>query len=214
MNRTKPRLEDLHPWLRWRLNELAVAHRSANVDTSLCLIWGIRSVKEQQAAHKAGRSKLDGVRKFSLHNYTPSLAADVWVYSNADDEDPEIYEGRPKRSEGLDLELLQKGSLKRWYIPLGKLAKDLGLEAGALWRTFRDGPHVQVPKKQRIKLLQDALTAKGFDVGPSDGIIGSKTWGGIVLAQQQSGILDSVKSRLMPVHPDLWQWLHEKEDVA
>jgi len=213
MNRTKPRLEDLHPWLRWRLNELAVAHRVANVDTSLCLIWGIRSIREQQSAYKAGRSKLDGVRKFSLHNYTPSLAADVWVYSNADDEDPEIYEGRPKRSEGLSLELLQKGSLKRWYIPLGKLAKDLGLEAGALWRTFRDGPHVQVPKKQRIKLLQDALTAKGFDVGPSDGIIGSKTWGGIVLAQHKSGILDNFKSRLMPVHPDLWAWLHGK-DIA
>ena len=211
--RTKPRLEDLHPWLRWRLNELAVAHRAANVDTSLCLIWGIRSIREQQSAYKAGRSKLDGVRKFSLHNYSPSLAADVWVYSNADDDDPEIYEGRPKRSEGLSLELLQKGSLKRWYIPLGKLAEDIGLEAGALWRTFRDGPHVQVPKKQRMKLVQEALNANGFDVGPSDGIIGPRTRAAIAKANKEAGVLGTFKSRLMPVHPDLWAWLH-REDVA
>ena len=211
--RSEPRLKDLHPWLRNRVNELAVDHRTVNPGTSLCLIWGARTFFEQQSAYKAGRSKINGKTKFSLHNYYPTLAADLWVYTGADDDDPEIYENRPKRSEGLSLQLLQKGSLKRWYIPMGKLAAGVGLEAGALWRTFRDGPHVQVPKKQRIKLLQRALTSKGFDVGPSDGIIGAKTWGGIVLAQQQSGILDSVKSRLMPVHPDLWAWLHGK-DIA
>jgi len=212
--RTEPKLCDLHPWLRWRVNELAVTHRLANPDAAICLIWGHRSPAEQDAAFKAGRSKLDGVRKFSLHNYKPSLAADVWVYTNADCCDPTLYENRPKRSEGLDLQLLQKGSLRRWYIPMGKLAKDLGLEAGALWRTFRDGPHVQVPKKDRMKMVQDALNAKGFNAGPADGIIGPKTRSAIMAAQQKSGLVGRFRSKSMPVDPDLWAWLHEVKDVS
>jgi hypothetical protein len=108
----------------------------------------------------------------------------------------------------MSLQLLQKGSLKRWYIPLGKLAADIGLEAGALWRLFRDGPHVQVPKADRMLLVQSALKAKGFDVGPCDGIIGARTRRAIVDAQEKSGITVSYKSRLMPLHPLLWAWLH------
>ena len=211
--RTPPRLEDLHPWLRARVNDLAVVHRRANPCTSLCLIWAERSISTQKAAYAAGRSKLDGVKRFSLHNYFPSLAADLWVYTGADDDDEEIYEGRPPKAHGLDLQLMQKGSLKNWYIPLGKLAKECGLEAGALWRTFRDGPHVQVPKKQRMKLLQEALNAKGFDVGDSDGIIGPRTKAGIAKARKEVGMIGTFRPGLMPVHPDLWEWLHEK-DVA
>lgn len=210
--RTPPRLEDLHPWLRWRVNQLAVSHRTANPDTSLCLIWAHRSTAEQQSAFKAGRSKLDGVKKFSLHNYKPSMAADLWVYTNADDDDPVLYENRPKRSEGLSLQLLQKGSLRRWYIPLGNLAEDIDLEAGALWRFFRDGPHVQIPKKQRMMLVQDALNAKGFDAGLADGIIGPKSRSAIMAAQQESGILGAFSSSLMPVHPDLWAWLNKEDE--
>lgn len=205
--RTPPRLEDLHPWLRWRINDVAVSHRISLPDASLCLIWGHRSVDEQKAAYAAKRSKLDGVRKFSLHNYLPSLAADLWVYTNSDDDDSILYEGRPSKKEGLSLQLLQKGSLKRYYIPLGALAREAGLEAGALWRTFRDGPHVQVPKRQRIVMLQRALTDNGYDVGGVDGILGAKTKKAIEGAKVESGI----KARAggpMPIHPDLWEWLH------
>ena len=209
--RTPPKLSDLHEWLRWRVNELAVTHSTANPGTAMCLIWGHRTPSEQNTAYKAGRSRLDGVRKFSLHNYLPSLAADVWIYSGADDEDDVVYEGRPPKSDGLSLELLQKGSLRRWYIPMGGLAKDVGLEAGALWVTFRDGPHVQVPKAQRMMLVQDALNAKGFDVGPSDGIIGPRTKGAIQKAKEESGLTKPFKSRLMPVSPSLWAWLHGEE---
>ena len=209
--RTPPKLADLHEWLRWRVNELAVTHSTANPGTSMCLIWAHRTPAEQNTAYKAGRSKLDGVKKCSLHNYLPSLAADLWIYSGADDEDDVLYEGRPPKSDGLSLELLQKGSLRRWYIPMGGLAKDVGLEAGALWVTFRDGPHVQVPKAERMKLVQDALNAKGFDVGPSDGIIGPRTRAAIKAAKEESGLTKPFKSRLMPVSPSLWAWLHGEE---
>ena len=106
--RTQPRFDDLHQWLRWRVNDLAVVHRTANPGTSMCLIWAHRSTEEQQLAYKAGRSKIDGIRRFSLHNYLPSLAADVWVYTNADPNDRDIYENRPPKSEGMKLQLLQR----------------------------------------------------------------------------------------------------------
>ena len=208
--RTQPRFDDLHQWLRWRVNDLAVVHRTANPGTSMCLIWAHRSTEGQQLAYKAGRSKIDGIRRFSLHNYLPSLAADVWVYTNADPDDRDIYENRPPKSEGLRLQLLQRGSLKRWYIPMGKLAEEVGLESGALWRTFRDGPHVQVPKIERMKFLQHALATKGFDVGPIDGIIGRKTKAAIVEAERASGINGRLRRGLMPVTPSLWRWLHQE----
>lgn len=203
--RTPPRLEDLVPWLRIRVNALAVAHRAANPGTALCLIWGHRTPEEQQRAYRARRSKINGKTKFSLHNFKPALAADLWVYTEAVDE--ELYENRPPRDLGLQLQLLQKGSLKNWYIPMGRLAEMEGLEAGALWRTFRDGPHVQVPKRQRIVILQRALAYNGYDVGGVDGILGPKTRKAIAGAQMESGI----KARgggPMPVHPALWEWLH------
>ena len=203
--RTPPLLEDLAPWLRIRVNAMAVSHRAANPGTALCLIWGHRSLAEQQAAHKAGRSKINGKTKFSLHNFKPALAADLWVYTEAADDT--LYENRPPKDLGLELQLMQKGSLKDWYIPMAYLAEMEGLEAGALWRTYRDGPHVQVPKRQRIVLLQQALAYNGYDVGAVDGILGSKTKKGIEGAKVESGI----KARAggpMPIHPDLWEWLH------
>jgi hypothetical protein len=96
---------------------------------------------------------------------------------------------------------------RTWYIPMGYLAEMEGLEAGALWRTFRDGPHVQVPKRQRIVMLQRVLTDNGYDVGGVDGILGPKTKKAIEGAKVESGI----KARAggpMPIHPDLWEWLH------
>ena len=176
----------------------------------MCLIWAHRSTEEQQLAYKAGRSKIDGKRRFSLHNYLPSLAADVWVYTNADPDDRDLYENRPPKSEGLKLQLLQRGSFKRWYLPMGKLAAEVGLEAGALWRFFRDGPHVQVPREERMKFLQHALCAKGFDPGPIDGIIGGRTRAAIRLASSASNILGYQRRGLMPVTPQLWKWLHEE----
>jgi hypothetical protein len=209
--RTPPLLKDLHPWLRWRVNDIAVSHRISLPDASLCLIWAHRSTDEQKAAYAAKRSKLDGVRKFSLHNYRPSLAADLWVYTGSDDDDPILYEGRPSKREGLSLQLLQRGSLKRYYISLGALAREAGLEAGALWRLFRDGPHVQVPKRQRMMLLQDALNAKGFPAGMADGIIGPKTKAAINKAADEACETGYFRSSLMPVRPSLWEWLHEED---
>ena len=204
-------MKDLVPWLRSRVNALAVSHRATNPGTSLCLIWAHRSTAEQAMAYRAKRSKINGTSKFSLHNYLPALAADLWVYTEAQDVD--LYENRPPKSHGLELQLLQRGSLKNWYIPMAHLAEMEGMEAGALWRTFRDGPHVQVPRRERTVLLQDALAVKGFDVGGIDGILGRNTRTAISRAQLASGISNNSRG-LMPVHPDLWAWLHQEDEVG
>lgn len=201
--RTQPKLDDLHPWLRERVVALSESHRTTNPGTALCLIWGIRSAEEQQKAYRAGRSKINGTTKFSLHQY--GLAADLWVYTEA--QEPVLYENRPPKADGLDLQLLQRGSLKRWYIPLGHLAEMEGLEAGALWRTFRDGPHVQVPKHERMVLLQDALNGRGYNVGDPDGVVGPKTRSGIQSAASEAKLSGQKNGRLMPVRPELWHWI-------
>tara|TARA_R110000824_G_C15058502_1_gene662164 strand:+ start:134 stop:784 length:651 start_codon:yes stop_codon:yes gene_type:complete len=214
MSRTAPRLEDLHPVLAAAVERLADTHRQAHPDTSMCLIWAHRTPDEQRAAHQAGRSKLDGVRRMSLHNYRPALAADVWVYTGGDDESPILYEGRPPKRDGMELQLLQRGSLRRWYMPMGKLAEEQGLEAGAMWRTFRDGPHIQMSRSDRVKALQMVLAERGYSPGPVDGICGGKTCAAVAVAGMASGRSWKVSTRqmrLMPCHPELWAWLHRPE---
>lgn len=208
MARTPPVLSDLHPWLAERVEALADAHRQARPETSLALIWAHRSPAEQKAAHRAGRSRLDGVRRFSLHNYLPALAADLWVYTSSEDGSVPLYQGRPPRGVGLDLQLLQKGSLRRWYLGMARLAVDQGLEAGALWRTLKDGPHIQVPKRDRLRLLQEALGARGYACGTPDGVMGPLTRSAIERAGEDFGGGHLARGRLFPVVPAFWAWLH------
>lgn len=216
MARTAPKLSDLHPRLAAAVERLADIHRDANPGTALCLIWGLRTAEEQRKAHAAGRSKIDGVKRHSLHAY--GLAADLWVYTNAGDV--RLYENRPPKGDGLELQLLQKGSLRQWYIPMGNLCSeaDPALESGALWRTFRDGPHVQIgPRSERVKILQELLAEKGYDVGPIDGDDGPRTRKALSAAGSDSGCKWRVpwrQSRLMPCHPDVFLWLMTTKRVS
>ena len=207
--RTKPELCDLHPWLRSRVESLSQVHNTVYPERALCLIWAHRTQKEQQAAYKSGRSRLDGVKRFSLHNLSPSLAADLWVYTETEGaEDCAFFEDRPPRGAGLSLQLLQRGSLKNYYYPMGRLAQDVGLEAGAFWIRLKDGPHVQVPKKQRSMLVQDALNGAGASL-VVDGDVGPATRSAIKSIADELGVLTR-RSSLLPISPALWARLHEE----
>ena len=204
--RTPPKLSDLVPELRSRVLELTALHGAAFPERALCLIWGLRSVQEQRAAYAAGRSKIDGVKRHSLHAY--GLAADLWVYTGDQPECHKLYEGRPTRSAGLQLQL-RRGALREFYRPMGALAREVGLESGAFWR-MGDGPHVQIEKIGRFKILQAALGAAGYSPGPVDGKPGKRTLAAIEAAGKDADLPWEVSwraRRLFPIPPELWAWV-------
>lgn len=206
-----PRLDDLHPWLRERIANLARAHQQRYPDRSLALITTWRSHAEELDAIAKGTSELSP-SQYSLHGYRPCLACDVWVYTDGPEVDGVLYEYRPDRDAGATLRLMQRGSLSDYYEPMGELAERHGLEWGGRWRTLRDGPHVQVPQAERIRLLQEALRSRGYYLdGLVDGLYGPRTERAVERATEDSGVGYLVgwrQRRLMPVHPDVWAWLH------
>jgi hypothetical protein len=213
MPRTNPRLNDIHPLLRSRVLAIAKDHRGHYPDRRLCLIWGHRTPAEQNKAYRKRRSRIDGVKRFGLHNYRPSLAADLWVYLYDDGgPDMDLHEDRPERDTYKRLCLLEPGDFGNYYRPMGLTAKDHELEWGGDWPSLRDGPHVQMNREDRIRALQAVLNACGFHAGGLDGIDGRKTRRAIKAAGRASGLKASVgwrQRRLMPIHPDTWAWLFE-----
>ncbi len=53
----------------------------SNVDFGIA--EGERSLEKQLQYFNEGKSKIDGVRKKSKHNYSPSLAVDIYPYFNS-----------------------------------------------------------------------------------------------------------------------------------
>jgi peptidoglycan L-alanyl-D-glutamate endopeptidase CwlK len=54
------------------------AIKITNVDFGIA--EGYRSIEKQQQYFKEGKSKIDGVSKKGKHNYSPSLAVDIYPY--------------------------------------------------------------------------------------------------------------------------------------
>ena len=54
------------------------AIKITNVDFGIA--EGYRSIEKQQQYFKEGKSKIDGVNKKGKHNYSPSLAVDIYPY--------------------------------------------------------------------------------------------------------------------------------------
>lgn len=72
---SKERLNTCHSDIQLIMNE---AIKITNVDFGIA--EGHRSIEKQQQYFKEGKSKIDGVNKKGKHNYTPSLAADIYPY--------------------------------------------------------------------------------------------------------------------------------------
>lgn len=71
------------------LNELAkvhpdlqkVAHQALKVSqVDFGVSDGYRSIQEQRELFTQGKTQRDGIRKVSMHNYTPALAFDIFAY--------------------------------------------------------------------------------------------------------------------------------------
>jgi len=74
---SKARLDTCHPDLQLIMNR---AIELSNVDMGIA--EGHRSVEKQQEYFNAGKSRIDGITKKGKHNYTPSLAVDIYAYVN------------------------------------------------------------------------------------------------------------------------------------
>ena len=74
-NRSKSKLSTCHKDIQLIMNE---AIKITNVDFGIA--EGYRSIEKQQQYFKEGKSKIDGVNKKGKHNYSPSLAVDIYPY--------------------------------------------------------------------------------------------------------------------------------------
>jgi len=72
---SKERLATCHSDIQLIMNE---SIKITNVDFGIA--EGERSIEKQQQYFKEGKSKIDGVNKKGKHNYTPSLAVDIYPY--------------------------------------------------------------------------------------------------------------------------------------
>ena len=216
-DRPAPRLSDLHPELAQRLIQTAIQHERSHPNLSLAIIWTVRTVEQQQKAFRLGRTHISGADgRWGLHNYGRSgvpccPAVDVWIYMTRAPESL-LYEYRPGDDHS---KLILLGPTKRvWkrYKALGDLAVMAGLESGTHWPRLKDGPHIQLTRKDRIKALQMILNRVGEYALAVDGIDGAKTMDAVRSEGSRLSMPWRVswrQRRTMPLPPDLWVKLHE-----
>lgn len=76
-NTSKTRLKTCHKDIQLIMNE---AIKITNVDFGIA--EGHRSLDKQLQYFNEGKSKIDGINRKGKHNYTPSLAVDIYPYFN------------------------------------------------------------------------------------------------------------------------------------
>ena len=235
-----PSLAELHPSLATALQSAARKYALSNPGRCLSLVWGHRSLQKQQEAHVDGKSKIDGITRFSLHNYSPALAADCWVTVTAMPDRPYLVCGRAdkvkppvglivlssklKMTGGLDLSPSEVFAEYKQY-GRAAVATTVGLphtrpgspvpwantlEWGGSWKKFVDGPHVQLAERDRYYLLQKMLAAGGWYNDALDGLFGPKTKRAVTEAGRHFNCRAAVSRGPLRCHPQLWRRLHDE----
>ena len=119
------KLKTCHPDIQKVMHE-AIKHYD------FIVLYGHRTVAEQQALYAQGRTKpgqvvtkLDGVKKKSKHNHMPSLAVDIAPYP---------------------IDWNDLGRFKALADVVKKAAKTVGVDIvwGGDWTSFKDYPHYEI----------------------------------------------------------------------
>jgi len=134
------RIEDCHPYLQTRWPMVLEMYR-AIMRRDLFLTSTYRSPETQARLYAQGRTapgqivtSIDGTLRKSFHNYFPSRAFDVCVDADLSDA------VKPSWKEEL-------------YEPLGYIAHKVGLAWGGEWTSFRDMPHLQIPRSVELEII-------------------------------------------------------------
>lgn len=121
--------------------DLQVLFREVVKVVDCTVIYGHRSIEEQQALYAQGRTKpgrivtnCDGINKKSKHNDFPSLAVDVIPYPIDWNDEQRIIEFGNYVMKVAD-RLYREGAITH------------RIEWGGLWEKFKDLPHYQIYEK-------------------------------------------------------------------
>ena len=134
-------IADCHPYLiaRWPLVRDMFKQIMQN---DLFLTSTYRSPETQAKLYAQGRTtpgqivtSIDGVSRKSFHNFYPARAFDVCVDMDLTDA------VKPSWREEL-------------YKPLGYIAREVGLIWGGGWTSFKDMPHLQIPRSVELEILE------------------------------------------------------------
>lgn len=141
-------LKDANPELVRRCTEAVNRFNTAFANRYLAKpIEVYRTPEEQLVAFKAGRSRLDGTKKKSLHNTKPTRAIDWGIFRVSDGAYIDV-------TKGFDRDLLVA-----LYWNLGQLFQKQGLRWGGDWdgdgwlvapdpdESLNDMPHAELPKE-------------------------------------------------------------------
>ncbi|HPI82250.1 MAG TPA: M15 family metallopeptidase [Candidatus Paceibacterota bacterium] len=116
------RLETCHKDLQ-TIAKLAIV--SSPIDFGIA--EGHRDLATQKKYYDEGKSQIDGITKKGKHNYSPSLAFDYYAW----------VDGK------VSYEMRHLGVIAG---VMYAIAEDEGIEIewGGLWKSFIDGPHIQL----------------------------------------------------------------------
>lgn len=142
-------LSALHPWLRDRVIAVLAEWRElARPGERIVISETTRSLALQQRYFARGSTRADGIRSYSQHQFAPALAVDCLV----------LRDGHVVGS-------IEDPAWRNY----GLLGEAGGLSWGGRWPKLRDGPHLEVPLVERVKLVQAAVGAV------PDGVWGRQT---------------------------------------
>ena len=185
-----------YPTLDALAAQIRAEYAAARPGWSLRVTCTGRTLREQQAAYKAGKSSLDGLRRWSLHQYA--------VFPMAIDHAVIAPDG------SISWEFAD-------YLLYGQLARGAGLTWGGDWPALRDGPHIELTPRARVWALQQALADRGYDPGAVDGFDGPRTQAALRAAEVDARrAVPGLPATVRPhwPHPDLWAWLHRPAERA
>jgi hypothetical protein len=117
-------LKKAHPILTAKYLEIKREWERLHPDWELRPTTVDRTVAEQQEAFRLKRSRLDGVKKKSKHNLSPSLAIDVGIFRRADGSYLDTL---------LQRKIVTQQRFDELFTSFGKIAQRLGLRWGNDW---------------------------------------------------------------------------------